>query len=450
MEEKKHIRSKNIIQFIIIIVIIIVGANIISRYNFNDFEKAVKRKGVTDFSRDLNIKYSDMNSYKIKNREYADAIFYKNIEIKPNTPYRVTCMVKTENVQNENNILTGGAQISIKGTTECSESVTGTNDWTKLTLMFNSKNRENVEIGFRLGGYEENSIGTAWFSDFKIEEGELDTNNEWKIVCFLIENLDIDQPINGKQTHIKLSMTDEDIKDMQNNMDRLPNVLKELSNGQMTATCETINIKEPLKTISYDEENEYYIDPKDVKPLINEYLKNNEYDYIYVAARFGNTNVKNVLAHDWIGLGGMDYYGIGFSNIRLPDQQEGHVYRYSTFNTFPEEVFVHEFLHTLERNEKEYNNPNITELHGYSKYGYMTDPIEGLKKWYIAYMQNKVTNSEGNSVGLTTNIYTSKPIHESNFTYSYELNSLQEPQNILEEISSIMNKVIKLFQGNTV
>ncbi len=447
MNEKKHTRLKNVVYILIIVAIIAVGIEIILKYNFNDFEKGIREKGLTTFSRDSETKYSNMRSYKMENLEYTDSIFSKNIEVKPNTPYRVTCMVKTENVQNEKNIMTGGAQIAITDTTECSESITGTQDWTKLTLMFNSKNRNNINVGFRLGGYEENSKGTVWFSDFKIEEGQLDNDNEWKMGCFLIKNMDINTKINGKQTNIKLSMTDKDIQNIKENIQRLPETLKEISQEKMTASCEIISIEEPLTSISYDEENEYYIDPKDAYPLIEEYLQKKEYDYIYVIARFGDTNVKNVLAHDWIGLGGMDYYGIGFSNIRLPDTDDNYVYTYNEkYNRFPEEVYVHEFLHTLERNEKEYDNPNIAKLHDYQKYDYMSEEGIKLKKWYTAYMQNTVKDKDGTAVGLTNNSYTSKPIHESNFKDAHELDALQEPQNLIEELGILVNKMINTFQ----
>ena len=37
--------------------------------------------------------------------------------------------------------------------------------------------------------------------------------------------------------------------------------------------------------------------------------------------------------------GGMDYYGIGFSNIRLPNEEKSYIYKYKTgVNQFPEEV----------------------------------------------------------------------------------------------------------------
>ena len=447
MEGKPHIGTKNIITSIILIIIIIIGGVVYSKYNYHDYIKSVREKGKTSFSRDENTKYSKTKSYKIVNKEYNDAMFYKTIQVKPNTPYRITCKVKTENVNSETGKYYAGAQIAIKDTTECSKSVTGTSDWTELTFMFNSKNRETIEVGFRLGGYDEKVVGTAWFSDFTIEEGILDTNNEWNMACFIIKNIDVTVNIDNRPTQVKLSMTNNDIKSVKSNMKRMADSIRSMSNNQMTMTYDTFEIETPLKSLSYDETNEYYIDPANMIDILEEYLDKKEYDYIFVATRFGDLNEnKNVLVHDWIGLGSMDYYEIGFSNIRLPDTENSYLYKYSSKNTFPEEVFIHEFLHTLERNEKEYGNTNIAKLHDYEKYGYKQDNVDGLRKWYIAYMRNMIKNTDGEKAGLTTNIYTSKPIHKSNFRYSYELDKLKEPQNLIEEINSIINRMRVIFK----
>ena len=59
----------------------------------------------------------------------------------------------------------------------------------------------------------------------------------------------------------------------------------------------------------------------------------------------------------------MDYYGIGYSNIRLPNSSKSYIYKYNTrINTFPEEVFLHEFLHSLERTAEELQDSSITRL----------------------------------------------------------------------------------------
>ena len=303
MKNSGKVSLKTIIYFAIIIIIILIGKSIYSKYNFYDYIKGVREKGKTSFTRDSDIVYSDMDSYKIENKDYNDAMFYKEVKVNPNTAYRVTCMVKTEDITNQNDKYIGGAQISINDTTECSEAITGTNDWTQLTFMFNSNNRTSVEIGFRLGGYDEYSKGTAWFSDFKIEEGRVDSDTEWNMACFIIENIDANVNVNGNYRDINLNMSYDDIKTVKDNMKRLQNSIKELSGDKMSITYEVIEITEPLTTISYDEENEYYIGPNDVKPLIENYIKRNEYDYIYVAIRLGDLSKSNeVLVHDWIGL----------------------------------------------------------------------------------------------------------------------------------------------------
>lgn len=303
MNNKGKISLKTIIYFIVIIIIILIGKSIYSKYNFYDYIKGVREEGKTSFTRDSSVVCSDADSYKIENKDYNDAMFYKEIKVEPNTAYRVTCMVKTDNVINQNDKYIGGAQISINNTTECSEALTGTNDWTELTFMFNSNNRTSLEIGFRLGGYDEYSKGTAWFSDFTMEEGNLDSNTEWNMVCFIIENIDATVNVNGTYRNVNFSMSYEDIKVVREDMKRLQDSIESLSGSKMSITYDVIEITEPLTTISYDEENEYYVGPNDVKPLIQNYMERNEYDYIYVVIRLGDLSKSNeVLVHDWIGL----------------------------------------------------------------------------------------------------------------------------------------------------
>ena len=141
----------------------------------------------------------------------------------------------------------------------------------------------------------------------------------------------------------------------------------------------------------------------------------------------------------------MEYNQIGYSNIRLPSDRNSSLYKYSSNNTFPQEVFLHEFLHTLERNEQE-NGNGIANLHDYSLYGYEVQNTNGLENWYRAYMQDNIQNKSGK--GLTNFAYLSKPIHESNFKYSVRIDYLDEPDNVIEEIASIIERVGMLFNSN--
>lgn len=141
----------------------------------------------------------------------------------------------------------------------------------------------------------------------------------------------------------------------------------------------------------------------------------------------------------------MDYYGIGFSNIRLPNDSKSYIYKYNpSINAFPEEVFLHEFLHSLERNAKEYGY-DIPELHNYSQYGYENEMLIGQKKWYTDYMKQNINTTNG-KIGLPSEIYELKPAKSSNFEYSYKIeNVFEEPENIIEEIRELLGKVVSKF-----
>ena len=294
------ITIQTILYLIMIIIIIVVGSRIYSKYNYYDYMKGVRETGKTTFTRDHEVRYCEMDSYKIENTDFNDAMFFKKIAVEPYTAYRVTCMVKTENVENQENKYTAGAQISINNTMESSDALTGTNDWQKIGFEFNSNNRTEVEIGFRLGGYEDYSKGTAWFSDFTLEKGEIGTDTNWNMVCFVLNNLDVTLE-NGER--VQFSMSESDKRTIEENLQRFQNTIEDLSGNNMSISYDIIEIEEPVSTISYDEENEYYVGQEDVDELIREYVEQEEYDYIYVAVRLGDLNVSDeVLVHDWIGL----------------------------------------------------------------------------------------------------------------------------------------------------
>ena len=283
--------------------------------------------------------------------------------------------------------------------------------------------------------------GTAWFTNFEIESGVKETSSEWNFALFICENLDVNIEKNGEKQNIQVNMNDEDIKNMIEDVERFKTSIKELSGNQMTAKTNIYEVKTPITTLSYDEENGYYVGVKDVENIIDEVVSQNEFDHIFIAVRFGDI-LKNteIPVNDWIGLGYMDYYGIGFSNIRLPNSSSSYLYKYNPrTNTFPEEVFTHEFLHSLERELNE-RNYDIPELHSYTKYGYKNQSTEGLKSWYAAYMQKKIKTSSG-YVGLDSDVYTIKPVKQSCFEYSTKLNYFNEPKNIFEEIGKLVSTI---------
>ena len=444
-KEEKSIIGR-IVYFIVVVILLFTAYKLYDKYkvnNFNDFISTEYIPYTSEFLRDKNVKYTDVSSYKIVSTKENDAMFYKEITVIPNTPYKVTCMVKTKDVKTVETGKNGGAHISIADTTEKSKSITGTNDWQRLEFIFNSKNRTSVNIGFRLGGYDDNCTGTAWFSDFTIEKGSETQDSNWKFACLVFENTNGKIEKDGQKSKINLTMNMTDIADMRQNMARFKSSFEELSKNKISITYDFITIKEPIISLSYDTENGYFVAPQNVSSIIEPYLRNKSYDHIFACLRLGdNEHQEDIPVYDWIGLGGMDYLGIGFSNIRLPNSNRSYIYKYDArINTFPEEVFVHEFLHSLERNAKEYGY-TIPELHDYSKYGYKEERLEGLKKWYQDYMNGEIKTSSG-YIGLPKDIYKYKPNSEEDFEYSYSLDEFKEPSNIFEEIKMIIEKAFE-------
>ena len=68
------------------------------------------------------------------------------------------------------------------------------------------KNRKEVEVGLRLGGNFDNSIGTAWFSDIKIESGVADKSDEWKMLCLIFDRTNVTLEINGTKQNFDLNL----------------------------------------------------------------------------------------------------------------------------------------------------------------------------------------------------------------------------------------------------
>lgn len=250
--------------------------------NFNQFIRSEANLYSSEFRRDSEVKYKDKTSYKINSNTYNDAMFYQTIEVEKNQPYKITCMVKTEDVEAEEKEDTSvGAQISIEGYTERSVAVQGTSDWQRIELIFNSKDRTSVNLGFRLGGNSGYAKGTAWFSDFTLEEGTADNSNEWKFAYFILENTDVN--VDGKQVNIKV--TENDIKDIKQTINRFTTSCEELSQRKMKCSSDIYEITAPLTELSYDEQFGYYVSPENVEELIKKYIEGTDYDHIFVIMR---------------------------------------------------------------------------------------------------------------------------------------------------------------------
>ena len=436
----KNEKGKLIINIIFYVLILMIGFTILRYFyktnNFNGFQKAmVDVTRMTEFKRDSNVKYLENDSYRIENKEYNDATIYKEIEVEPNTPYRLSCMVKTQDVSCEKTDRDGGVLIGLLDTTEYSAPITGTNDWQRIEYMFNSRNRTKINLSFRLGGNQNACIGTAWFADFKLEKGTPREENIWKICCYIIDEIDVN--IEGKEYNFQIN--DLDIENVKLNMERFKNDCYNYSNKRMEVNYEIKRITTPINTLTYSDEHGYYIGNRDIKDEIYEDVQQNEYDHVFIICRMENElGTESIpIYNNWIGLGGMDMYGIGYSIIRLNKSSNSVNFKFGMFNKTPEEVYLHEFLHTLERNMIE-NGYEVPALHENEKYGYLESAIDGLDKWYKDYMAGAIVDRDTNEqVGLNDFVYNTQPPNNSNFNNATEIKFNNEPKNIIENILAI-------------
>ena len=304
----------NCIYWLLIIALIGVLIYVYNTKFFNDYLKTMKRP-VSSFSRSEEYpefleNTKEITSYKIQSDDYNNALFYKSLKVKKDTPYKVVCYVKTENVEyvindeyKDHGIdYRGGANISLYGENDRSEAIYGTNDWTKLEFMFDSRDKEEVEIAFRLGTDMCDSKGTAYFSNIKVYEGNRDeTDRKINFGVFVFQNLDIN--VDGKQ--FNEYMTEDDKKLLRQDVDNFKSSIEKMTRGKIKPNVITKYFSDPVTKVSFDKDNGYYLDVYDVYELIDNELNSYTYDHIFFVFKSDDLNKGNELKTnetDWVGL----------------------------------------------------------------------------------------------------------------------------------------------------
>ena len=424
---------RKIVNLLIIISVIMIAFSILQTKNFNGINLGQTEGSSSKFSRDKKETYNGEDSYKIESENYSDAMYFKTIETQKNSVYKVSCMVKTENIESETGDF-GGFNICLKGKTNKSPSISGTNEWTKINFYFNSYNNTSVDVGFRLGENTGDCKGTVWIADLKIEKGINKKSNNWNFAVFII---------NKTKIKIKNQILEEQMSSSQKNsiircVKNFKSTCESFSNNRMDIEYEIFDLDNTITSLTMDKNAGYCLAPKDVYNIINKYVyeKDKKFDHIFVVANIGDSISNDQI--EWLGLGGTVYDNIGYSNIRISGDTIKS-YHMGSSNSFPEEVFLHEFLHTLEHNMKDLGYENTIALHDYDKYNYKNKSREGLKQWYYDYMNCNISSDK---VSLTDEVYNTQPVTEENFRNSYEIeNAFYNDRSIIETISEKISKI---------
>ena len=103
----------------------------------------------------------------IRNLDENDARFSQKVSVKPESLYRFSGYIRTEDVDSGL-----GANLSLEGLYAFSDSVYETSDGWKYIEWYGETgpDQTTVTLFARLGGYSGESTGKAWFDDLKLEE----------------------------------------------------------------------------------------------------------------------------------------------------------------------------------------------------------------------------------------------------------------------------------------
>jgi len=112
---------------------------------------------------------SGENSLRISSEVGADAGWYTEVKVKPNTDYRLSGWIKTEAVAGANGGLLNAHGYPAKGPEGRTRGLRKRNDWTRVETDLNTGNKTQLSFSALYGGWG-TSTGTAWYDDLALQE----------------------------------------------------------------------------------------------------------------------------------------------------------------------------------------------------------------------------------------------------------------------------------------
>lgn len=103
---------------------------------------------------------------RIQNPAGDDSFLRQTVTVKPQTRYRLSGVIKTDDVITKST----GATIALEGGFEKTESVTGRKSWKRVEFEFETGPLNQIKVGPRLGHNSSPATGTAWFDDLSLVE----------------------------------------------------------------------------------------------------------------------------------------------------------------------------------------------------------------------------------------------------------------------------------------
>lgn len=118
--------------------------------------------------------YFGARSLYIACPDYCSNAYVQLVTVQPNTNYLLSGWIKTQDVGHTTQTVDAGANLTIHGTWLYTLPLFGTNDWTYVSLLFNSGDRTVIPVQARIGYDAGVARGNAWFDGLQLRT--LDAN----------------------------------------------------------------------------------------------------------------------------------------------------------------------------------------------------------------------------------------------------------------------------------
>lgn len=126
-------------------------------------------EGASSFSWEETGGLDDSSCVRIESTQNNDARYVMNLEVLPDTYYRISAWIRTEDVPQGSNLV--GGNISVLNTFHYAGNLCGSSDWTKVELYGCTGADQNViSVCLRLGFYSGDNMGVAWFDDLEVQQ----------------------------------------------------------------------------------------------------------------------------------------------------------------------------------------------------------------------------------------------------------------------------------------
>ena len=237
---------------------------------------------------------------------------------------------------------------------------------------------------------------------------------EWKHLLLVYSEVDaVVEREDGTAFRFRTTMPEENKRVAVEGFENLANLIREGSNGMVTATTEVVYLDHPLTDISYaaDEYGKYIYradpDSETVKADLAAYAPRGSFDSVHVLWNNGEDGVSKDYLPAYFGLGGYLLYD-GTTTFDTVVCYEPWVWL--DVGEAHGEVWLHEWLHGVESFMTTWGYSQedfpVEGLHGSEHYGYRHSPPRGWMGWYSDFMQGKVWDAEqGRYLGITEEMW---------------------------------------------